>query len=110
MPKKGHRAASRQAQIQRKRKRGGSRPQVFDAGPSEADVAARQVHVDDDGEAAEAALAPPRPAPAPVRRYRAGAAVDAPPTYPTIRPELTRIGILTFAVVVVLAVLTVFLG
>ena len=109
MPKKGHRAASRQAQIQKKRKRAAARTQVFDAGPSEADVAARQEHVDDDGEAAEAALAP-RPAPAPVRRYRAGAAVDAAPTYPTIRPELTRIGILTFAVVVVLAVLTVFLG
>ena len=109
MPKKGHRAASRQAQIQKKRRRAGSRTQVFDAGPSEADVAARQAHVDDDGEAAEAALAP-RPAPAPARRPRTRAVADAAPKYPTIRPELTRIGILTFAVVVVLAVLTVFLG
>lgn len=108
MPKKGHRAASRQAQIQKKRRRG-SRTQVFDAGPSEADVAARQAHVDDDGEAAEATLAP-RPAPAPARRPRVRVAADAAPTYPTIRPELTRIGILTFAVVVALAILTVFLG
>ena len=108
MPKKGHRAASRQGQIQRKRRRGGSRTQVFDAGPSEADVAARQVS-SDDGELGEDTLAP-QPGPAPVRRTRTRTAVDTAPMYPKIRPELTRIGILTCAVVVVLAVLTVFLG
>ena len=108
MPKKGHRAASRQAQIQKKRRRGGSRTQVFDAGPSEADVAAREAS-SDDGEFVEDTLAP-RPAPTPVRRPSTRTAVDTAPMYPIIRPELTRIGILTFVVVVVLAVLTVFLG
>ena len=108
MPKKGHRAASRQAQIQKNRRRGGSRTQVFDPGPSEADVAARQAS-SDDGEFVEDTLAP-RPAPAPIRRPRTRTAVDTAPMYPKIRPELTRIGILALAVVVVLAVLTVFVG
>ena len=108
MPKKGHRAASRQAQIQKKRRRGSARTQVFDAGPSEADAAARQAS-SDEGDFVEDTLAP-RPSPAPVRRPRVRAAADAALTYPTIRPELTRIGVLTLAVVVVLAVLTVFLG
>ena len=109
MPKKGYRAASRQAQMQKKRKRGGSRTQVFDSGPSEADIAARQEPPDDAVGTDETTLAP-RPAPAPVRRPSSRTAVSTAPTYPKIRPELARIGILTFAVVVVLAVLTVFLG
>ena len=108
MPKKGHRAASRQAQIQRKRRRGGSRTQEFDAGPSDADVAARQAAVDEDGVPLESA-AEVLPATTPVRRSKRQAAADATPTYPTVRPELTRIGILTSVIVVILAVLTVFL-
>ena len=108
MPKKGHRAASRQAQIQRKRRRVGGRTQEFDAGPSDADVAARQAAVDEEDVPIEQA-ADARPAPTPVRRSKSRAAPDAAPTYPTIRPELTRIGILTSVVVVILAVLTVFL-
>ena len=109
MPNKGYRAASRQSQTPKKRKRGGTRTQVFDAGPSEADVAARQAPHDDGGEFVEETVAP-RPTPAPVRRPESRTAVSTAPTYPSIRPELTRIGILAFAVVVVLAVLTVFLG
>ena len=109
MPKKGYRAASRQAQMQKKRRRGGSRTQVFDAGPSEADVAARQELLDDEVGTDETTVAR-RPAPAPVRRPGSRTAVSTTPTYPSIRPELTRIGILAFTVVVVLAVLTVFLG
>ena len=109
MPKKGYRAASRQAQMQKKRRRGGSRTQVFDAGPSEAEVAARQELLDDEVGTDETTVAR-GPAPAPVRRPGSRTAVSTAPTYPSIRPELTRIGILAFTVVVVLAVLTVFLG
>ncbi len=106
MPNKGHRAASRQAQLQKRRRRGAARTQVFDAGPSEDDAAARRAVLDE--EAAD--TADPRPAapqPRPLARHAAAASTAA---YPSIRPELTRIGVLTIMIVLILAVLAVFLG
>ena len=39
MPKKGHRTASRQAQLSQKKRRGKGHSQVFDSGPSESSAA-----------------------------------------------------------------------
>ena len=108
MPKKGHKTASRQAQLQKKRKRGESRAQEFDAGPSEADIAARQDALAEQGlDTRPSGDAPPTHALAPRLRNRASA--SATPMYPSIRPELARIGVLTSIIGVILAILTILL-
>ena len=108
MPKKGHKTASRQAQLQKKRKRVESRAQEFDAGPSDADIAARQDALAEQGlDTRLSRDALPTSALAPRLRNRASA--TATPTYPSIRPELTRIGVLTSIIAVILAILTVLL-
>ena len=82
MPKKGHRAASRQAQLNRKKKRGrGGRGQQFDTGPIESEATvATAVDVTSEEEKAnqetseESATSQPQattqtaPAPQPTRR------------------------------------------
>ena len=104
MPKKGHRAASRQAQIRRNRRRTKGQGQEFDAGPTEADVTARETSASEEGLVAPVAVAASS-----ARRSRQRASEEPVPVYGQLGAELKRIGVLTFLVVIILAVLTVFL-
>ncbi|MCH8184772.1 MAG: hypothetical protein IH862_01575 [Chloroflexi bacterium] len=112
MPNKAHRAASRQAQVKRRRRHGKTRPQEFDAGPDESTVVATVVEpvVEDDVEPESVAQrAPARAAQGPARRSRSGAVAESPPGQKFLAGELRQIGMIATMIVVVLAVLTVFL-
>ena len=120
MPKKGHRAASRQAQLRRRKRRDRDRTQVFDAGPTEAgaaEVVSDPVEVgEEDVQAPETAVQPARRPVARASRRQAAQPVarQRPAAEPVssqrfLGGELRRIGIITSLMVVILAVLTVFL-
>ena len=93
MPKKGHRAASRQAQLRQRKRRGRGQSQVFDAGPV---APSPDIAVEERPDAVEAE---PVPAPEPrqtstrdTRRSRQRAAAAAEPlTLPYLGAELKRI-------------------
>ena len=114
MPKKGHRAASRQAQIRQKRRRGKSVPQVVDSAPVQS---ASAISVE-----ADPVEAPPQeartsvstsPSPQPARRSgrrRASAEPQPALVYNYLGSELKQIGVITTVIVAILAVLTVLLG
>lgn len=116
MPKKGHRTASRQAQLQRRSRRNRGRTQVVDSTPDVDTTAPPAVSVEP-GIEQPAASAPVAVAEhsgrtgRATRRARQRAEPDLSPltTYPYLGAELRRIGMLTALIVVVLAVLTVFL-
>ena len=115
MPSKSHKAASRQAKLNRRKRRGKGGAQEFDAGPT--------------AEATEeaAASAPPRtqrPQPEPVvepaaafeqpvsrsmRRSRQRVPVQPALAYPHLGAEMRHIGVLAALIGIILAVLTVFL-
>ena len=112
MPKKEHRAASRQAQVRRRRRRGKGAPQVLDRGPTErtnvAAVDEQTVTVTPEPQVAEP---PTARAPQLVRRtrQRASAQSEPAPEYGYLGAELKQIGMITTLIVVILAVLAVFL-
>ena len=112
MPNKAHRAASRQAQVKRRRRRGKTRTQEFDSGPDEsavvATVAEPVVEADVESESADQ-RAPARAARAPARRSRDRAVSEAAPGQKFLAGELRQIGMITTMITVALAVLTVFL-
>ena len=112
MPNKAHRAASRQAQVKRRKRRDKSRIQEFDAGPDKstvvATVAEPVVEADVEPESV-VQQAPARAAQVPARRARDRAAAEPPPGKKFLAGELRQIGVITTMIVVVLAVLTVFL-
>ncbi len=113
MPNKAHRAASRQAQVNRRKRRSKTRTQDFDPGPDEesapvATVAAPVVETDGEGVPTEE-RAPPRAAAAPVQRSRRRAAVESAPEQKFLAGELRQIGFIATAMAIVLAVLTVLL-
>ena len=112
MPNKAHRAASRQAQVKRRRRRDKSRTQEFDAGPGESTVVATVAEpvVEADAEPESVAQrAPARAARVPSRRSRDRVVTESAPVQKFLAGELRQIGIITTMIVVVLAVLTVFL-
>ncbi len=112
MPNKAHRAASRQAQVKRRRRRGKTAPQEFDAGPDESTVVATVAEpvIEDDVESKSAAQrAPARTPQAPARRSRTRAVAEPAPGQKFLAGELRQIGMIATMIVVVLAVLTVFL-
>ncbi len=112
MPNKAHRAASRQAQVKRRKRRGKTRPQEFDAGPDEsavvATIAEPVIEADVEPETVEQ-QAPARAARLPARRSRDRAVVQPAPAQKFLAGELRQIGMITTMIVVALAVLTVFL-
>ena len=113
MPNKAHRAASRQAQVNRRKRRSKTRTQDFDPGPDEdsapvATVAAPIVETDDAGVPIEE-RAPARPASAPVQRSRRRVVAESAPEQKFLAGELRQIGLITTTIAIVLAVLTVFL-
>ena len=122
MPSKSHRAASRQARLRKSKRRGKGSAQVFDAGPTEAQIAAR-------GDEAESKPAPatgrrpsavgpapgsqplgkgmsPPAAARPTRRSRRAAGEGAALSYPYLGAELRRIGIVALLMFVILAAAT----
>ena len=110
MPKKGHKAASRQAQIRRKKRRGRPRTEEFAVGP-----ATPPADMDDE---LDEAVYPPRPAatdlearPRTRRQLRLGPqqayTLDS---HNYLGGELKQAGIITILIGAILAVLTVLLG
>ena len=111
MPSKSQRAASRQARVRNRRKKGRPAPQTFQAAPTQR----RQ----EDEEAvamapkpAATAAAPSMTSTAPVRPARrvARAQETAAAEYPYMKPELIRIGAISSVVLLIIAGLTFVLG
>ena len=110
MPSKSQRAASRQARVRNRRKKGRPAPQTFQAAPAQR----RQ-------EDEEAAAMPPSPATAtapsmtstapvrPARRAQRAQEVAA-AEYPYLKPELIRIGAISSVVLIIIAGLSFVLG
>ena len=113
MPSKSKRAASRQATIRQKRRKGTAAPQVFDVGPTK-----RRLSDDEDEQTdgpASGAAPSARAAPAAIARptrasRRADAAAGVAPTYPYLGSEIKRILIISGLMFAILVVLTFFLG
>ena len=116
MPSKSHRAASRQAKLRQKKRRGKGGTQLFDAGPTESSAEAAT-----EGPIAEAAVEPePQTAPSPAavasppaqptRRPRRSHAAEVAPRYEHLASELRRIGTVTLVILVVLVALSFILG
>jgi|SaaInl4_135m_RNA_FD_contig_21_121172_length_545_multi_5_in_0_out_0_1 hypothetical protein len=130
MADKGKRIASRQAQLNRRKRRGKGRTQQFDAGPGEsaespssdapqASVApAAGQATPETPETTGAPEATPEPTSAPARaasstrasrRGRAAARAEAAAVYPYLGVELRHIGVITAVLAVALVVLTLLL-
>ncbi len=111
MPSKGRRAASRQAGLKKRRKRGKGGGQVFEAAPI---VSTQDVDDEEHAEDAEpeSAAPPARPARAAIRASRAtqAAAAEAAAEQPYLGAELKRIGVVTGVIFVILAIASVLLG
>ena len=112
MPKKGHRAAARQAKLRDKKRRGKGAPQLFGTGPTEP----REVAEDADTPAEperrpsprRAAVATPsqRPARRPAERTRAQEA----PSYQYLGAELRRIAVVSTIIFALIAAASFVLG
>ena len=121
MPSKSSRAASRQAQIRKKRQRDKPRTQVFDSGPAESEGGAAaggaRAVVEETPVAAETAIetgvaakqSRPAPAATVVPRRVGQAPVETALAYPQLAPEVRQIGMMAALIVVILVVLTVVL-
>ncbi len=109
MPSKSQRAASRQARVRNRRKKGRAAPQTFQAAPT-------QRRQEDEEAAATAppatAAAPSMASTAPVRPARRARVAQEAATaeYPYMKPELIRIGAISSVVLVIIAGLTFVLG
>jgi len=119
MPKKGHRTASRQAQLSQKKRRGKGASQVFDVGPSESSAATAvggepTVEGEVSQQPTQTAVATARPsAPArqPARRSRQRTSVESTSAvYRYLGAELKQIGMITTLIVGILIALTFVLG
>ena len=116
MPSKSKRAASRQAKVRQRRRRGKAAPQEFQVGPDE-----RQLD-DEEGEpvatpalrtsaaTARETSSFTRPSRASRRQRDPDASAEVAPTYPYMGVELRRIGIVAGLIFAILAVLTFVLG
>ncbi len=110
MPSKSRRAASRQAQVRRRRKRGRGAPEAFDTGPTESQRAARIVEEEASGQQRPAPPSPVGAAAArPARRVRSERE-EATPSYGYLGAELRRIGVITTLIVAMLIGATFVLG
>ena len=105
MPSKGKRTASRQAKIRQQRRRGRGAAQEFDAGPSEAELAARETTTESGSPPAVATAAPVRSA-----RRSSRSSETTPLSYPYLGAELKRIGVIALLMFIVLAAASFVLG
>ena len=109
MPSKSHRAASRQAKLRQKKRRGRAAAQVFQAGPSESSVASEEP---------TALAAEPKTRPAAVtkaptgqaRRSKGGTSKETMPPQAYLSSELRRIGVVSLVILAILAALSFILG
>jgi hypothetical protein len=113
MPSKGHKAASRQAKLREKKRRGKGAAQVFQTGPAEPSAAAESTS-DAVSEAEPGPASPPAAVSlsrsrAPRRSAKARQAEPAPP-YVYLGGEIRRIGAIAAFIFVALGVLTFVLG
>ena len=112
MPSKGSKAASRQAKLRQKKRRGKGAPQIHEAGPSKSAAEIEEATLEAVGEDG--------PAPRPVKPSAARTATsrlarqplpaDTASTYPYLGVELRQIGIITLLIFILLAVLSFVLG
>ena len=109
MPSKSQRAASRQAQLRRRRRRTKGRPQEFDAGPVQRESAAGPDSPDRADIPATPQASVPGRGVVGMRQSRAGISRDGGPRSGYLGAELRQIGIITTLIFAILAVLTVFL-
>ena len=107
MPGKGHRAASRQAKLRRRKRRGRGQPEIVAACPVQpvASESAEEPAVELELQA-EPALEAKQPSPQPVRRLRQRAPAEPVPIYSYLGAELRHIGLLTTLIVAILVALT----
>ena len=115
MPSKSKRAATRQAKLREKKRRGKAAPQVFEVGPteralddSEEEAEARPVPVT--AAAAPRASAVPARPPRMSRRAREAQATDVAATYPYMGSELKRIAVVAAFIFAIIISLTFVLG
>ena len=112
MPTKGRKAASRQAKLRQKKRRGKGGIQMFDAGPTDSKLVAQESDSEADPE--------PQPAPSPVavarpparaaRRSRQPIVTEEAPRYRYLGAELRRIGAIAIVILAVLVALSFVMG
>ena len=107
MPSKSQRAASRQAKLRGKKKRGRG-TQVFDAGPSEEDVAARRAAVIENEH--HGIMSSGEVITQTSHRSTKFVRDEVEPTYTYLGAELRRIAVAFLVIFVILGVATFFLG
>ncbi len=116
MPSKNQRAASRQAKVRNKRKKGRPAPQDFKAGPTQTQQSGEQHEVSSTpvstGQAAQdrqplgpASLGSQRHS----RRTNRSRETDL-AVYPYLKPELIRIGVISSIIFVMIGIMTLLLG
>ena len=111
MPSKSHRAASRQAKLRQKRRRGKAADQVFEAGPTVSKAVVGEAD-DDRVEFEPGPVAPTQAssALAPVRRSRQPQQGTAGSRQAHLGADLRGIGIISILIFAILAVATFVLG
>ena len=110
MPSKSRRAASRQAEVRRRRKRGRGAAEAFDTGPTESQRVARIVEEEASGQPQTAAPSPIGAAMTRPARMARAAGRDEVPSYGYLGAELRRIGVITTLIVAILIGATFALG
>ena len=112
MPSKSQRAASRQARVRNRRKKGRAAPQNFQAAPTQRRQEDEEAAAITRTPAGAAAAAPSMTSTAPVRPARRARRVEeaAAAEYPYMKPELIRIGAISSVVLIIIAGLSFVLG
>ena len=113
MPSKSQRAASRQARVRNRRKKGRPAPQTFQAAPTERRPEDEEAAaMAPSPAAATAGAAPSMTSTAPARPARRARRAEeaAAAEYPYMKPELIRIGAISSVVLLIIVGLTFVLG
>ena len=111
MPSKSHRAASRQAKLRQKRRRGKAAEQVFEAGPTVSKAVVGDTDDERDVSESRPAAVALAPSPlAPIRRSRQSQPGAAASRQAHLGADLRGIGIISILIFAILAVATFVLG
>ena len=103
MPKKGHKAAARQAKLSQKKRRGKGSPEIFASVPVKSNVSVDDV----DPQETESHMDYVDNS---IQKSTQEVSTEAVPVYPYIGSELIRIGVVAGIMFVILAIMTVLLG
>ena len=109
MPSKGSRAASRQAKLREKKRRGRGAAQVFDSGPTESQKKAAAEAALEEGTGPRREVVAPGPA-RPARSSRRGMVAGQAPSYQYLGAELRRIGVIATVIFAMLVAASFFIG